>query len=113
MADLTDAEIDAANARGAALRLTEPRARAAYYDMVADRIVIDLTNGATYSFAPWLAEGLRGANAADLAKVELLGRGFALHWEALDVDLPVPGLLAGVFGTRTWMDGLRVAEAAE
>jgi hypothetical protein len=29
--------------------------------------------------------------------------GFNLHWPALDVDLFVPALLAGVFGTRAWM----------
>ena len=76
-------------------------------------MVIELTSGATYSFAPWLAQGLRGASAADLAEVEVLGRGFALHWETLDVEFTVAGLLNGVFGTRAWMDGLRVAEAAE
>ena len=108
----TDAQIDAATARGHELMATEPRARAARYDAAADRIVIELTTGATYSFAPWLAQGLRGASAADLAEVEVLGVGFGLHWETLDVDLTVPGLLAGRFGTRAWMDELRVAEVA-
>jgi len=28
----------------------------------------------------------------------ILGRGYGLHWEALDADLSVPGLLAGLFG---------------
>jgi hypothetical protein len=31
------------------------------------------------------------------------GAGFNLHWPALDVDLYVPALLAGVFGTRSWI----------
>jgi hypothetical protein len=26
-----------------------------------------------------------------------------LHWPALDVDLFVPGLVVGIFGTRAWM----------
>jgi hypothetical protein len=26
-----------------------------------------------------------------------------LHWPALDVDLYIPALIAGVFGTRAWM----------
>ena len=43
----------------------------------------------------------------------MLGVGFGLHRETLDVDLTVLGLLNSVFETRTWMDGLRVAEAAE
>lgn len=39
----------------------------------------------------------------ELAAVEIVGQGYALHWEALDVDLSLPGLMAGVFGTKTWM----------
>ena len=109
----SDAQVAAATARGRERMATEPRARAAHYDAAAHRIVIELTSGATYSFAPWLAQSLRGASATDLAEVEVLGVGFGLHWETLDVDLTVPGLLNGVFGTRAWMDGLRVAEAAE
>ena len=31
------------------------------------------------------------------------GVGFNLHWPALDADLYVPALVAGVFGTRDWM----------
>ena len=26
-----------------------------------------------------------------------------LHWPGLDVDLYVPALVAGIFGTRTWI----------
>jgi hypothetical protein len=26
-----------------------------------------------------------------------------LHWDDLDVQMSVPGLVAGVFGTRKWM----------
>lgn len=113
MDDITDAEFDAATARGEAMLRTEPRARAVRYDAAVDRIVVELTSGATYSFPPWLAQGLRGASAADLAEVEVLGVGFGLHWERLDTDLSVAGLLSGVFGTRTWMEALRLAEAAE
>lgn len=31
------------------------------------------------------------------------GEGYGLHWESLDVDFTVPGLLAGMFGTQSWM----------
>jgi len=113
MTHWSDVQAPAAEARGRERLATEPRARSARYDAAADRIVIELTSGATFSFAPWLAQGLRGASAADLAEVEVLGRGFALHWERLDVDFSVEGLLAGRFGTRAWVAGLRVAEATE
>jgi hypothetical protein len=58
-----------------------------------------------------MGEGLQDASDDDLAEVEILGRGYALHWEKLDVDLSVPGLLAGLFGTRRHMDRLRAARA--
>jgi len=33
----------------------------------------------------------------------VLGAGYGLHREALDVDLSIPGLLAGLFGTKAYM----------
>jgi hypothetical protein len=103
MAELTDREIDAALERGRIAAETEPRAAAARYDAKSGRIVIDLTNGATFAFPARLAEGLADAAPEGLADIEILGRGHALHWEKLDVDYSVPGLVAGVFGTRRWM----------
>jgi hypothetical protein len=103
MADLTDVEIDAATERGRLATIHEPRARAARYDRRLGRIIVDLTNGCTFAFPPHLAEGLGAATEDQLAAVELLGAGYGLHWEALDTDLSVPGLLAGLFGTKAYM----------
>jgi hypothetical protein len=33
----------------------------------------------------------------------MMPRGAALHWENLDQDFSVAGLLAGIFGTKAWM----------
>jgi len=41
----------------------------------------------------------------------VLGLGLGLHWERLDVDASVPGLLAGLFGTRAWLDRQRATRA--
>jgi hypothetical protein len=103
MAELTDAEIDAALERGKVMRQSEPRAAKARYDRGRGRIVVDLTNGCTFAFPARLAQGLESASDDELAAVEILGAGFGLHWEALDADLSIPGLLAGVFGTRAHM----------
>src|ERR1700761_8186762 len=103
MNELTDAEIDAALARGETARLHEPRAAAARYDRARARVVVELTNDCTFAFPPRLAQGLESATEDQLAKVEVLGRGTALHWETLDVDLSVPDLLAGLFGTKVHM----------
>jgi hypothetical protein len=66
-------------------------------------VIVELTNGCTFTFPPRLAQGLESATADQLAAVEVLGAGYGLHWEALDVDLSIPGLLAGLFGTKAYM----------
>jgi len=103
MADLTDAAIDAALERGRAAHASEPRAAAARYDRGSGRVIVDLENGCAFAFPPRLAQGLETASEDQLAAVEILGKGYGLHWEELDVDLSLPGLMAGLFGARAWM----------
>lgn len=103
MVELTDAVIDAASARGRAIRDSLPHAAAARYDAASGRIVVDLDNGTTFAFPPQLAQGLEEATPDALAQIEISGRGYGLHWPQLDVDLAVPALLNGVFGTAKWM----------
>jgi hypothetical protein len=97
------AQIPAAIERTQRADRTEPRAAAASYDRVSGRVRIDLTNGCAFEFPAGLAQGLEGAAADDLALVEVDPGGEGLRWERLDVDLSVPGLLAGVFGGEAWM----------
>lgn len=103
MADLTNTEIDTALERGRIAHLVEPRATAVRYDRKSARIIVELNNGCTFAFTPHLAQGLETATHDELAKVEILGAGYVLHWEALDADFRVIGLLAGVFGTKAYM----------
>ena len=103
MAELTDVEIDAALRRGKAAGLTEPRAATARYDPHTERVVVELTNGCTFAFPPRFAQGLETATEDQLAQVEILGTGYGLHWEALDADLSLAALLAGLFGTKAFM----------
>jgi hypothetical protein len=103
MAELTDAAIDAALERGRAVRASEPRATAARYDRASGRIMVELDNDCTFAFPPRLAQGLEDASDEQLAAVEILGQGYGLHWEGLDVDLSIPGLMAGVFGAKAWI----------
>ena len=66
-------------------------------------MVVELTNGCTFAFPPRPSQGLEDATEDQLAQVEILGVGYGLHWEALDADLSLPGLLAGLFETRSYM----------
>ncbi len=104
MADLTDAEFAAAEALGKAMLEEEPRAISARYDRKAARVTVELANGCTYMFPAALVQDLTKASADDLEAVEVSGMGFNLHWPKLSIDLYVPALVAGVFGTRDWMN---------
>ncbi len=103
MVELTDAEVDAALERGQIAKQSEPRAHACRYDAATRRIVVELTNGCVFAFPADLGQGLEQASDEHLAQVEILGGGSGLHWEALDTDLSVSGLLAGLFATRAYM----------
>jgi hypothetical protein len=103
MAILTDAEIDAALERGRIARQTEPRAASARFDRRHGRVIVELTNGCSFTFPPRLAAGLDHATCDQIAQVEILGAGHGLHWDALDLDLSLPGLVAGLFGTQAHM----------
>lgn len=103
MAGVTDRQLRSAEARGRRMLATEPRAAAAQYDRTTGRVIVDLVNGCTYAFPAQLVQDPHGAGHEDLARVEVEGMGFNLHWPALDVDLYVPALVSGIFGTRAWM----------
>jgi Protein of unknown function (DUF2442) len=97
--------------RGQRSLRSEPRARAARYERRTGRIHVELSNGCTFAFPARNAQGLERASDAELAQVKILGLGLGLHWEHLDVDLSVPGLLTGLFGTKAYMDRQRAARA--
>ena len=103
MAGVSDADLKRAEQAGEAMLASEPRASAARYDAATGRVVVDLVNGCGYAFPTRLVQDLRGASAADLADVRVDGPGFNLRFPALDVDLYVPALVAGIFGSRAWM----------
>ena len=103
MVDLSEAQFADAEERGRIAAQTEPRAASARYDRRRGRMVIALTNGCSFTYPARLAQGLEHASDEQIAAFEILGEGYGLHWESLDVDLSIPGLLAGLFGTRSYM----------
>ncbi len=98
-----EAEFNKAKKAGDDARSREPRARAARYDQESSRLVIDLTNGATFMVPISQVQGLADAAPEQIKEVEVAPQGGGLHWETLDIDLSVPALLMGIFGTQAWM----------
>ena len=49
-------------------------------------------------------QGLTDASDDELMQVEIIGLGYGLHWEAKDADFTVGGLMAGRFGTASYME---------
>ncbi len=96
-------QIDRARAVGEALAATEPRAVSAWYQPDSERVFIELTNGVVMGFPYQLLQGLENGTPEQLAAVEMMPTGSALHWESLDADLGVPQLVAGLFGSKAWM----------
>lgn len=103
MVELSEGQLAVAEERGRIAAQAEPRAARARYDRRRGRMVIALTNGCSFTFPPRLAQGLEDASDDEIARFEVLGNGYGLHWESLNVDLSIPGLLAGLFGTRSYM----------
>jgi hypothetical protein len=94
MVEVTDAELQGAKARWAEERSGRPVPVAVRLDRETERIVVDFANGATFLVPARALEGLEQATSDELAEVELLGE-TGLHWEALDVDYTIQGLMAG------------------
>ena len=104
MDDRTTREIEQAEERGRALFALGPVARSARFDTSTGRIVVELTDDRVYAFPPSLSQDLAGADARDFQEIVVDGAGLNLNFPRLDADLFVPALIAGVFGTRDWME---------
>ena len=84
----------------------EPRAARASYRARGDALRIELTNGAAITIPVKLIPDLKQATRSDVQSVEVLGRGSGLHWESLDLDLSVSGLVSSLFSGPEWMTEL-------
>ena len=92
------AQIPAARGREARARRTGRRAISAFYDRGTGRVMLELTLGYVFGFPADAIPALAKARPEQLAAVEVSPGGSGLHWEALDIDLSVPGLLLSALG---------------
>jgi hypothetical protein len=99
---ITHGESARARAEGSLQDRTEPRAVHAEFDRERGVILVQLRSGSWFGFSPSAVPELRQASSADLAQVRVEGCGEALHWEALDADVSVPGIIFDSLEAPAW-----------
>ena len=104
--DRLDREFEAAIMRQPDSPQDRWTAKSARYDARARRLVVELRSGVSIAIPVRLIQGLAEARPEVRADVKIAGRGVALHWSRLDLDLGVRNLVGGIFGTREWMSEL-------
>jgi hypothetical protein len=98
-------EQEIANAKAAWLEAdqTELRAESVMFNESDNSITINLRNGAKFICPCHLIQGLQEASLDDLADVYISAAGNSIHWDTLDIDMGIPELITGIFGTKAWM----------
>jgi hypothetical protein len=78
----------------------------ARFDAPTNMLILVLGDGRRVAIPREDLQGLATASDEDVAQVEIDMLGMALHWEKLDWDFLVEGLLEGRTGTERWMERL-------
>ncbi len=103
---ITDAEFNRQNEE--AIRAAreadqvEPRAASATYDQSEALILVHLRNGFAFGFPPERVPGLRDATKEQLANVRISPSGDGLHWDEIDVEASLTGLVTDALNLRGW-----------
>jgi hypothetical protein len=98
----TDAEIDRA-LQAAQQWPDEPRLIKAHYSPGVNLVILEFDNQRRLAIPREDVEELCTASQKAAANIEITENGTGLRWPALDLDLYVPNLLKGIYGTRRWM----------
>src|ERR1700748_3778426 len=85
-----------APARQAGVGLTAVSSR---YRRATEKLEVEYDNGVLVIIPVALIEGLAGASAADLSRIEITPSGWGLHFPRLDADIYVPALFEGIYGS--------------
>lgn len=80
----------------------EPRAAAISYDAAHAMVLVELRSGFAFGFPPERVDGLGAATPEQLSKVRLSPSGDGLHWDDLDVDVSLTGLMVEALNLREW-----------
>lgn len=80
----------------------EPRATSATYDQTLALVLVHLRSGFAFGFPPERVPGLRDATKKQLSNVRISPSGDGLHWDELDVDASLTGLVVDALNLQDW-----------
>ena len=106
IAKAVDVHLSAAIAAGKLRHQQGDVAVSVAYEPRLKRLHVELASGAAILVPVSKIQRLAKAKPATVKSVELTGKGYGLHWPALDLDVSVPDLVAGCFGSSAWMAAL-------
>lgn len=106
MDESTEVGLEGVN-RAAVLRAREtgriePRAESATFDPERELVLVSLGGGFAFAFPPRAVEGLEGATATELSQVRISPSRDGLHWDSLDADISLTGLMMQALNLREW-----------
>jgi hypothetical protein len=93
--------------RGLRLADDANSAESAYYAKQEKELHVVLRNGVKLCIPVRLIQQLANADEEQAANIVIEGDGNGLHWPELDLDMYVPSLAIGVYGTKAWMSSLK------
>ena len=96
-------EYRAATERAKMLQATRPMAVDAAYDSASGKVRIHFNDGREFGFFAHSAQGLENASTSELSEIEISPSGFEIYFPRVDVDLDIPELMLGHFGSKRWM----------
>jgi hypothetical protein len=80
----------------------EPRASSVRYETQQGLLLVELRSGFVFGFPPERITGLEDTTAKQLATVRISPSGDGLHWDGLNVDASLTGLMADALNLREW-----------
>lgn len=95
--------MQAARTRAHELKSHVPQATSAVYNPDTGLVCIRLSNGIVIGLPAAQTQGLEVASTKDLSAIRISPSGYGIHFPKLDVDLYLPALMEGIFGTKAWM----------
>ena len=100
---VTSRHMQVGRARAHERKTHVPQAVAATFNSRSGLVCIELHNGVVIGIPAARTEGLESAAARDLGVIQISPSGYGIRFPRLDVDLYLPALLEGIFGSKQWM----------